>query len=150
MLQTYFHKIELKFLIGIACVILSPVTPLLILVGFVIFLDLFFGLWKSVKLKRRITSRGLAETLKKMFQYQLIVISMYFLDNFLIGEFVMLFISVELFVTKVVAISLILVELISINENIEFIFKINIFERVTKAVKSFFDIKKSFDKYKDE
>jgi hypothetical protein len=62
---------------------------------------------------------------------------------------VALFIGVPLFLTKLVATGLIFVELLSINENLEILYKIDLFDRVTNLVMKFFTIKKSFDKYQD-
>jgi hypothetical protein len=146
---TVFHKINLKHWIYVFAGLLVPIKALLFLVGFVIFLDLFLGIKKSIKKGKRITSRGLAETVKKLFQYQMIIISIYFLDIYLLGEFINLFVGIPLFITKLVAISLVSVELLSINENLEILYEINIFDRMTKAVIKFFTIKKKFDKYSD-
>jgi hypothetical protein len=143
------NKTDLQHWIYIIAGLLVPIKALLFLVGFVIFLDLILGIKKSMKQGKKITSRGLAETVKKMFQYQLVIISIFFLDTYLLGEMVALFIGVPLFLTKLVATGLIFVELLSINENLEILYKINLFDRVTNLVMKFFTIKKSFDKYQD-
>lgn len=144
-----FNKLNVKHWIYIIAGLLVPIKALLILVGFVIFLDLFLGVKKSIKQGKKITSRGLAETVKKMFQYQMVVITVFFLDTYLLGELIGLFVGVPLFLTKLVATGLIFVELVSVNENLEILYGINIVDRISKMLMKFFTIKKKFDKYQN-
>jgi len=125
----------------------APIKALLLLCGLVIFMDLFLGIKKSIKQGKKITSKGLYETVRKMFIYQFTIISFYFIDVNLLGEFIAVFTDIPLFLTKLVTISLVSVELLSINENIEILWGINIPERLTIALGKFFSFKKKFDKY---
>ncbi len=61
---------------------LMPISGLLFLVGFVIALDTITGVWKSIKRKVPITSRGLSAIISKMLLYEVTVIMFYMIDAF--------------------------------------------------------------------
>lgn len=107
-------------------VFFAPLVPLLLAVGSVIALDTITGIGKAVKQKEKITSRKFGQVVAKMLIYQLTIGVMFLLDIFILGGFVSAFVSVEFAITKIVALVLILVELKSINENIEVILNVNI------------------------
>lgn len=114
---------------------LAPIAPLLILVGFAIGADTLFGIVRSVKKKRAITSRRLSALVSKMFLYQFAVIGMYIVDKFLIGELVTMFTAIPLVLTKLVVATLLSIELKSINENVESGFGINLWNQFKKMVR---------------
>ena len=82
-----------------------------------------------------------------MFIYQLTIISFYFMDVTLLGEFISVFIDIPLFLTKIVTAGLVSVEVFSIHENIYLLWKIDIPARVMDILAKFFSFKKKFDKY---
>lgn len=141
-LKTYAEELVLLFFAFIA-----PIKALLILCGFVIFFDLFLGIKKSIKQGKKITSKGLYETVRKMFIYQVSIISFYFIDVNLLGEFIAVFTDIPLFLTKLVTIALVSVEVFSIHENIKILWNLDIPERVIQVLSKFFSFKKNFDKY---
>jgi hypothetical protein len=57
------------------------------------------------------------------------------MDKFLLGEFFKIWFSIEFFFTKVVAIIIIFIEMLSMKENFEEAFNINIFSKVKEALK---------------
>lgn len=152
MQTTFIHLLE-KFkihsteLILLVLAFIAPIKMLLIICGFVIFIDLFLGVKKSIKQGKRITSKGLYETVRKMFVYQLTIVSFYFIDVSLLGEFVALFTGITFFLTKIVTIGLVSVEVFSIHENIKILWGIDIPSRVMNVLAKFFSFKKQFDKY---
>lgn len=152
MQTTFIHLLEklklysTEFLLLVLAFI-APIKMLLIICGFVIFLDLVLGIKKSLRLKKRITSKGLYETVRKMFVYQVTIITIYSIDYFLLGEFIAIFTDIPLFLTKLVTIALVSVEVFSIHENVQLIWGINIPERVLTVLSKFFSFKKQFDKY---
>lgn len=154
MQTTFIHLLEklklhsTEFLLLVLAFI-APIKMLLIICGFVIFLDLILGIKKSLRLKKRITSKGLYETVRKMFVYQVTIITIYSIDYFLLGEFIAIFTDIPLFLTKLVTIALVSVEIFSIHENIQLIWGINIPERMLTVLSKFFSFKKQFDKYND-
>jgi hypothetical protein len=141
-IKTYFSQLLILFFAFVA-----PIKALLFLCGLVIFADLVLGVMKSKKQGKKITSKGLYETVRKMFIYQVTIISFYFIDVNLLGEFISIFIDMPLFLTKLVTVALVSVEVFSINENIIILWGVDIPERVMNVLTKFFSFKKKFDKY---
>jgi hypothetical protein len=141
-IKTYFSQLLILFFAFVA-----PIKALLFLCGMVIFVDLFLGVKKSIKQGKKITSKGLYETVRKMFIYQVTIISFYYIDVNLLGEFISIFIDMPLFLTKLVTVALVSVEVFSINENIVILWGVDIPERVMNVLSKFFSFKKKFDKY---
>lgn len=109
---------HILILLTVISAFLTPIRPLLFIVGFMIFIDTLTGVIRSKKLNQPITSRKLSQIITKMLLYQGAIISLYFIDKLLLGEFISLFTSITLFLTKVGAITLVFIETKSINENI--------------------------------
>ena len=105
--------------IAVVSAALMPIKATLILVGICIALDTCFGLYKAYKLKTPITSRGLSAVISKLFLYEFVVIFLYFIDSLLLNDLVKMLIPVDLFLTRVVGIVLVGVEVLSIHENIK-------------------------------
>lgn len=98
--------------------LLAPIQPILLLVFVFIFLDTVMGVWASKKLKKQITSRKLSAFISKMLVYGSVVILTYALDKLLLGEFLLMLVSINLLATKVAAIALIIAEVYSIDEKL--------------------------------
>ena len=64
--------------------IFSPIVPLMLTVGFLIATDFFFALWKAYKRKEKITSRKMYNTVPKIFIYNLMIISVFLLEKYII------------------------------------------------------------------
>jgi hypothetical protein len=104
-----------------------PIVPLLLLVGLFILCDTILGIWAAKKRGERITSRKLGNIVPKMILYQAAVLVGYVLDVFLLSEFVNYIFSIDLLITKLIAMTLIFIETLSLNENIECISGKNLF-----------------------
>lgn len=113
------NKITINKVLIVLGAFLLPVKPLLILVGICIFLDTIFGVWKCKKTGVKINSKGLSAIISKMVLYQSAVILFFALEKYILGDFVMIFTSIPLFLTKVIATLLVGIEITSISENIE-------------------------------
>jgi hypothetical protein len=113
---------------------LTPIIPLLVIVAMAIFIDTIMGIIRAYKKKIKITSKKLSGIISKMLLYQLTVISVYFIDHFLIGEFFKLFSDINLVATKVVVTTLFAVEIKSIHENIEGAYNINLWQQFKKIL----------------
>ena len=126
-----------------------PISGLFLLVGFCIALDTISGIWKSRKLKIKITSRKLSSIISKMMLYQITLILFYLIDNFILNQIMLKFFSVPLMLTKIVALILISIELMSLNENVIAVKGLNLWE----AMKSLFarakEIKTNLNELKD-
>lgn len=123
-------KVTIDKVLIVLSAFLLPIKPLIILVGLCIFLDTIFGVWKAKKTKQKITSKGLSSIVSKMVLYESAVILFFALEKFLVGDFILLFTSIPLFLTKVIATLLVGIELTSISENVEEATGISIWQRI--------------------
>lgn len=105
-----------------------PIVPLILLVGLFILCDTILGIWAAIKRGERITSRKLGNIVPKMLLYQGAVLVGYVLDHLLLGEFVNYVFNIDMFITKLIAMTLIFIESVSLNENMECITGKNIFK----------------------
>lgn len=126
-----------------------PISGLFLLVGFCIGLDTITGIWKSYKLKTKISSRKLSGIISKMMLYQITLILFYLIDNFILNAIILKFFSVPLMLTKVVALILISIEVMSINENVIAVKGLNLWESMRNLFARAKDIKTEIDGLKD-
>ena len=112
-----------------------PIYGLLTAVGASIILDTFTGIFKSVKLNgwSSIKSRKLSNVISKMALYEMCILLLFVIDKFVLNEFVKHAFGFEFMFTKVCAIVLIFVELVSIRENIEVSFNIKFWDMLKNA-----------------
>lgn len=120
-----------------------PVYGLLISVGVAIVLDTFTGLFKTIKLSgwRSIESRKLSNVISKMVLYEVCILLLFTMDYFVLNEFIIHTFSIKFMFTKLCAILLIFVELVSIKENIEASFGIDLWKLLKATFNRAKDIK---------
>ncbi len=94
-----------------------PIVGILILIAASVILDTITGIWKSKKLKQPITSRRLSAIISKILLYEATVMLFFAMDKFLLNDIVMQFFSIDLLTTKILALTMVSIEVISINEN---------------------------------
>ena len=145
-------KLNLSKLMAIIFSFFLPIVGILILIGAAVLLDTVTGIWKSRKLKQPITSRKLSAIMSKILLYEATVILFYLIDYFLVNEIVYSFFSIEMLVTKVLALTLVSIEVVSINENYKAIYGKdiwsalkNLFARAKEVTQDFKNIKKDED-----
>ena len=136
-----FSNLKVEYFLIPLMAFITPIKALIIIVGLAIMTDLFFGIWKSIKLKKRLTSNGFGRTIVKMFIYQLVLIGGFVIDKYILNELILIFLQVELLTTKLLAIYLVFSEATSINENLYEITKIDFFDRFMKFIKQAFKFK---------
>ena len=124
---------------------LMPISGLLFLVGFVIVLDTVTGIWKSYKNKVKITSRGLSAIISKMLLYEVTVVLFYMIDTFILNNIILQFFSVDLLLTKVLALILVSIEVMSINENYKAVKGLDLWQAMKNLFARAKEIKKSVD-----
>ena len=124
---------------------LMPISGLLFLVGFVIVLDTITGVWKSMKNKVKITSRGFSAIISKMLLYEVTVVMFYMIDQFILNNIILQFFSVELLLTKVLALILVSIEVMSINENYKAVKGLDLWQSMKNLFARAKDIKKEVD-----
>jgi hypothetical protein len=123
----------------------APIQGLLISVATAIALDTIFGIAKAIRLKDKITSRKLSNIVSKFVLYQAAVLLIFTIDTFLLGEFFKIWFSIPFFFTKIVTIILIFIETVSIKENFEQAFKVNVFKLLKSFLKRGVEIKEDID-----
>jgi hypothetical protein len=113
-----------------------PIYGLLVAVGASIILDTFTGIFKSIKLHgwSSIRSRKLSNVISKMALYEICIMFLFLMDKYVLNEFVKHAFGFDFMFTKVCAIVLIFVELVSVKENIEETFSIDIWALLKKAL----------------
>ena len=117
-IDTFIMKIN-ETIIAVCLAALMPIKPLILLVGVCISLDTFFGIYRAIKQRQRITSNALSAVISKMALYEFTLILFYFIDSIILNDIAKSFTPVDLFVTKMVAAVLVSVEMLSILENIK-------------------------------
>jgi hypothetical protein len=151
-LQLYIllANIRLSFtkLIGIVSSFFLPISGILFLIGFSIFVDTLTGLWKAKKLKIKITSRKLSAIISKLFLYELAVIGFYLIDFWILNDIILKFFSVPLMLTKILALTLVSIEVMSINENYISIRKISIWDSLRNLFLRAKEIKQDLNEIK--
>ena len=141
-------KTYITYFITSLLLFFAPIQGLLISVGTAIALDTIFGIAKAIKLKQKITSRKLSNIISKFVLYQASVLLIFTIDTFLLGEFFKLWFSIPFFFTKVVTIILIFIESVSIKENFEEAFNIDIWAMLKKALNRAKEVKEDIDTIK--
>ena len=140
---------NLLTLISIITAFFMPISGILFLVGFLILIDTITGIWKAKKLKQTITSRKLSAIVSKLALYECAVIMLFCIDFWILDAIVLKFFSVPLMVTKITALTLCSIELISISENYKVIYGINIWESLKNLLKRGAELKDDVDKIKE-
>lgn len=117
-IDTFIMKTN-ETIIAVCLAALMPIKPLILLVGVCISLDTFFGIYRAIKQRKKITSRALSAVISKMALYEFALILFYFIDSIILNDITKSFTPVDLFITKMVAAVLVSVEMLSILENIK-------------------------------
>jgi hypothetical protein len=132
-------------LLAVVSTFLMPISGLLFLVGFVICLDTITGVWKAKKNKVPITSWEFSAVVSKMLLYEITVILFYMIDQFILNKIILQFFSVELMLTKVLALILVSIEVMSINENYKAVKGLDLWQAMKNLFARAKDIKKDID-----
>ena len=137
----------LNYILSSFVLLFVPVYGILTAVAAAIILDTFTGIFKSVKLDgwKSIRSKRLSHIVSKMLLYEICVLLLFVIDKFILNEFIIKGLSIEFMFTKICAILLIFIELVSIKENIEEAYKIKIWEILKKAFLRAKEVKDNID-----
>jgi len=127
-----------------------PVGNILILVGCAIILDTLTGIWKSIKTGQQITSRKLSSVISKMLLYQSTVLLFYMLDVFILNEIVIAFFNVPLLTTKILGLTLVSVEIVSINENYKKVMNVDLWSSLKNMLSRAKEIKTDISKVNEK
>lgn len=132
----YAHIIKqhLDVLFGIVAAFLLPVKGIILAVIVIVVVDLITGLLRAKKNKEQITSRRLSNTASKLLLYLGGVLLFFVMEKYLVGDVVKLFVDMDYFLTKCLAIFFSAVELLSIKENTEVVFNFKYWEFFKKLL----------------
>ena len=136
-----------NYVVSSLILLFVPIYGLLIAVGAAIVLDTFTGIFKSVKLRgwSSIRSRVLSNIISKMALYEVCILFLFVIDKFLLNEFILHWFGFTFMFTKICAILLIFIELVSIKENIEEAYNIKVWEILKKAFLRAKEVKDNVD-----
>lgn len=125
----------LNYIVSSLILLFVPIYGILIAVGTAIILDTFTGIFKSVKLNgwKSVRSKKLSHIVSKMLLYEICVLLLFVIDKFILNEFIFKWLSIDFMFTKISAILLIFIELVSIKENIEEAYNIKFWDILKKA-----------------
>lgn len=142
-----YHNIKLAVSTMVAIIIsfLMPIVPLLLIVGGLIFLDTCVGLWRAYKTSETITSKKLSNIISKTVLYQTSIITFFLIEKYIVGDMVIHFISIELFLTKVLACTLCSIELKSMDESYQLVTNVSIWDRFKLLLKRTSEVKKGVE-----
>jgi hypothetical protein len=139
---------EILTLISICFAFFIPISGILIMIGVLIAIDTFTGIWKANKLNEKITSRKLSSIISKLALYEITVIMFFLIDRFILNDIMLTFFSVPFMLTKVTALVLASIEVLSINENYKVVKGIDLWQSMKLLFARAKDIKKDIDKIK--
>ena len=137
----------LNYILSSLVLLFVPIYGILAAVAAAIILDTFTGVFKSVKLYgwRSIRSKRLSHIVSKMLLYEICILFLFVIDKFILNEFIIKWLSIDFMFTKICAILLIFIELVSIKENIEEAYNIKIWEILKKAFLRAKEVKDNID-----
>jgi len=133
----------IQYLIASILLLFAPIHGLLIAVASAIILDTITGIFKSIKLNgwKSVRSRKLSNIVSKMLLYEVCVLFLFLMDKYLLNEFIKHAFGFDFMFTKICAILLMFIELVSIKENIEEAFKIDLWAMLKKILNRAKEIK---------
>ena len=139
---------ELLTLISICFAFFLPISGILIMIGVLISIDTITGIWKANKLGDKITSRKLSSIISKLALYEITVIMFFLIDKFILNEIILTFFSVPFMLTKVVALVLSSIEVMSINENYKIVKGIDLWQSMKLLFARAKEVKEDLNKLK--
>jgi hypothetical protein len=147
-LLLYSIKNSALKLITIICSFFLPIAGILGLLFTLILADTATGIWKAKHLKQEITSRKLSAIISKLLLYELCVILFFLIDYFILNDIILTFFSVPLMLTKVLALVLASIEIMSISENWRVVKGVNLWQSAKLLFTRAIDIKNDINKLK--
>jgi hypothetical protein len=139
---------ELLTLISICFAFFLPISGILIMIGVLIVIDTITGIWKANKVGDKITSRKLSSIISKLALYEITVIMFFLIDQFILNEIILTFFSVPFMLTKVVALVLASIEVMSINENYKIVKGIDLWQSIKLLFARAKEVKEDLNKLK--
>ena len=123
-MKTLYSRLD--FLFAAILGVLTPVSPIIYTLTFIIICDFLFGIYRAYKCKEEITSRKMAQTLPKLFLYNVIIIALFLVDKYVMNTGIGL--------EKVAATLMILIEMKSVDESFKTIFGYSLWNKVIDSI----------------
>lgn len=95
-------------------------------IGFLVAADMVVGIWKALKLKQRIRSRRMSDTITKLLLYQIAIISGYLIEKYVITGTIP--------IAKLIGTVIAVIEFKSILESIEAVTGQDIWSKIKKLI----------------
>lgn len=115
----------------------APIMPMIFLVGLSTIIDTGFGIWKAKKLGERFSSKKCRRGLvPKVTSYTIMIFTLFCVDIYIVNEFTKLFINIEFVTTKLMAFSLIFIEVKSMDECFEAVKGYSFFNKIIANIRS--------------
>jgi hypothetical protein len=127
-MKTLLNKIFINIIPSLV-IFFAPISGLAIGIGMLIIFDTILGLAAAVANKVQITSRKLSDVISKSLLYLLSLYFIFPIDYYLLNDLVKSIFNIEYFVVKMVAVTISIIEIKSINENIYKIIKIDLWKK---------------------
>lgn len=149
-------------LISTALLYLAPIHPLMLLLGLGAIIDTIMGRWAAKKIAQKegkdvrleVTSRKTRIGLvSKLITYQLVIISLFVLDGYLLNDLVTYFLPsfpITYAVTKLIGVILLLIEFDSIDEHIYKVKGIRFSKLIKNQIKRIKNIIMGLKNFKDK
>jgi hypothetical protein len=115
-----------KFWLLASLAVFLPIKELMLTIGFLVGADMVVGIWKALKLKQRIRSRRMSDTITKLLLYQIAIMSGFLIETFIIAELIP--------ITKLVATVIAVIEFKSIIESIESVTGKDLWSRIKTII----------------
>ena len=139
---------EILTLLSICMAFFLPISGILIMILVLITVDTITGIWKAKKLGDKVTSRKLSAIISKLALYEITVIMFFLIDKFILNDIILTFFSVPFMLTKVTALVLASIEVMSINENYKVVKGIDLWQSMKLLFARAKDIKDDINKIK--
>lgn len=139
---------EILTLLSICMAFFLPISGILIMILVLITIDTITGIWKAKKLGDKVTSRKLSAVISKLALYEITVIMFFLIDRFILNDIILTFFSVPFMLTKIVALVLSSIEVMSINENYKVVKGIDLWQSMKLLFARAKDIKDDINKIK--
>ena len=136
-------KVYLTSILKVIILFFAPIKPLIILISLSTIIDTAFGIWIAKQLNEKITSKIFRNGLvPKLISYITTIMMVYGSDVFIINELTMSVVDVEFLATKITALTLISIEVKSMDESFIAVKGYSFIDKFKQMISKIKDVKK--------
>jgi hypothetical protein len=134
---------NISILFKILIVFFAPIKGIILLVALATIIDTCFGIWKAKKLKENINSKTFRHGfVPKLISYVVGIMLVYTSDFFIINYLTKEIVSVDYIATKLIALTLISIEVKSMDESFEKVKGYSFIKEIVKMIVKAKNVKK--------